>query len=861
MQWLRLGAYSVGSLATTILLCCITGYLFARRGKTREGWYLTGYLGFLCVLLASYTVRYSVFSPAALATGQISNCIAFGVVCLVQFSYHYGENPFRRESRIVLVLSLVLAFGIWGSLFVAKDLTEVYDFKAQYFTFEYGPRISIFTMAGYVWTAVVFVRKVLLFSRRESGSSITLIKAVIRPAGRAALSARSFGLLTIATAGIALLYLLFQTGLISRASYSVFFNTGSMLICLAIFIVYINNSSKPASFMTKLVGIPLAVMLVSFGIASSALMPVVYATLADRYKGDLELAQIVLDAGAPGKIPSDIHFMVPTVRSPRAIAFVSEHIDGEKTQAIINAHGEKGQLPELPGAAPRFFYLELTDPGSYYFAYNLKSRGMDYVIGFQYRDLRLSIHKFVSKIAIAVIVAAIFLVAGFPVIFRRSLLSPLRALLKGVQEVSGGNFRYTLPILAEDEIGQVARGYNQMVSSLKNLEGNFKALAENANDAILILSGEGRIQFSNRRSMEISGYSTRRIRGMHFGSIIHPADLPAVAQRFEERMAGESTLRTYETRVIREDGVIIPVEITGARTIWQEEPADVVIIRDISERKRADEMFQAQQLQLMRVDKLASLGELVAGVAHEVNNPNQAISMNIRFLEEGLPTLFALAESGEEADDDMKLSGLPYGEYKNSVISAVSEMKTSAMRIDHIVKELKRFVRGGSSGSFADTDVNSVVRTVAELSRYSIRKSTDGFFLDLSPDLRQISADHVALEQVILNLLQNACQAISNRSERVGIRTRDGQTEVLIEVIDEGVGIPEEDIPRITGSFFTTKEHRGGTGLGLTVSSRIIREHGGSISFSSKLGQGTTATVRIPYRRDSAFSTVGADTE
>ena len=82
MHWLRFGTYTVGSLATSILLGFITGYLLARREKTPEAWYLIGYLGFLFLLLASYTVRYSVFSPAAFATGQVSNCIVFGVVCL-----------------------------------------------------------------------------------------------------------------------------------------------------------------------------------------------------------------------------------------------------------------------------------------------------------------------------------------------------------------------------------------------------------------------------------------------------------------------------------------------------------------------------------------------------------------------------------------------------------------------------------------------------------------------------------------------------------------------------------------------------------------------------------------------------------
>lgn len=860
MHWLRFGAYSVGSLATTILLGAITGYLLARRGKTPEAWYLTGYLGFLLLLLLSYTIRYSVLSSAALTTGQISNCIAFGVVCLIQFGYQYGENTFPNEARGVLIISAVVALMIWTSLFFG-EFPKVYDFKAQYFTLEYGPRISIFTMIGYLWTAIVFLRKSQFFSAREAGVNIPVMKAFLRPVGKLAVSARSFALLTVGTALLAVFYLLFQIGIVARATYSVLFNTGSMLICLAIFIVYINNSTKPASFMTKLVGIPLAVVLVSFGIAASALMPVVHSTLADRYREDIELAQIILDAGAPGKMPSDIHFMMPKQRSPRAIAFLSDDVDTAMTEKILSIERAPGLLPDQPGAMPLFFYIDLHEPASFYFSYDLESRGMGYVVGFKYADLRLSVHKFVAKIVVAVIVTAIFLVLGFPVIFRRSLLRPLKSLLAGVKEVSGGNFRFSLPVLAEDEIGQVARGYNQMISSLKNLEGNFKALAENANDAILILAADGCVKFSNNRSSEISGYSNRRIKGMHFSSLIHPSELPTMKRRFEKRISGEEIVRTYETRVMRENGKVIPVEITGARTIWQEEPADVVIIRDISERKQAEEMFQEQQQQLMRVDKLASLGELVAGVAHEVNNPNQAIAMNARFLQDGISDLFSLAESGEKADADMRLAGIQYDEFKSSAQTALSEMNTSTMRIDHIVKELKRFVRGGSSGDFVQSDINRIVRTVAELSRYIIRNSTDQFSLDLSPNLPEVLADHIALEQVILNLLQNSCQALSRRDQKVTIKTRAEDGYVNIVVSDEGIGIPEQDIPRLTQSFFTTKEGRGGTGLGLTVSSRIIREHRGSISFESEEGAGTSVLVRIPYNRASASSTESDDTE
>jgi polar amino acid transport system substrate-binding protein len=274
----------------------------------------------------------------------------------------------------------------------------------------------------------------------------------------------------------------------------------------------------------------------------------------------------------------------------------------------------------------------------------------------------------------------------------------------------------------------------------------------------------------------------------------------------------------------------------------------VVVIRDVSERVEAEELLRSQQEKLRQADKLASLGALVAGVVHEVNNPNQVVSLDARLLSEGLPGLFALAESGEEADESVRLAGMPYREFKDAVRNAVSEIEASAARIDHIVGELKRFARGGPAAKKEPTDVNSVVRAVVDISRNLIGKATRSFSLSLDGTLPLVQADRTGLEQVVLNLLQNACQSLPDprRGVRISTYFDEEAAAVCIEVRDEGIGISEENLPRITDPFFTTRGEKGGTGLGLTVSDRIVRAHGGSLSFQSQVGGGTTVGVRLP---------------
>jgi PAS domain S-box-containing protein len=850
MNWFRLGILSVCSFTTSILLGVITVYLLTLRGKSRETWFLTGYLMSLFILLLSYAIRYSLFSVAGLATGQVSNLIVFGVVCLVQFAYHYGENLHPRESRVAFVLFLVVATVTWGSLFIRINMPTVYDFKAQYFTYEIGPRISVVVLVGYLWAFVVLLRKTVLFSRRQDagGNRETRLSYLIEPAGRRALSSRSFALLTLATTMIAILYLLFQTGVISRGTYSFIFNTGSLLICLLIFIVYINNAPHPTSYRIKLVGIPLATIMVTFGIISSALTPYVNGTLSERYRREVELVRAAISSGDSGGVSREVAYVIPVRAASGSFSYVDPSIQEGQISQIETATTVQGLLKERQGLEPRFFYLELDDTSTFFFHYELSYGDQLYLVGFHYDDYRLAVHLFSAKLALIAIGVTLFVVLGFPLIYRRGLLEPLERLLEAVRQVETGNYGEVLPVLSRDEIGQLARGYNRMVEFLRNAEGNFKALAENANDAILILSAEGRVRYANARAAQISGYSPSELRRKHFRDLVHPGELSRVERQFEARMAGRTTPPCYETAVLDRRGETVPIEITGAKTVWHDEPVDVLIIRDIKDRKKAEELLHSQQQQLLRADKLASLGALVAGMAHEISNPNQVVAMNVRLLSDGMPALFTLAESSEEADESVRIGGLAYPDFKEAAETAVSEISDSTLRIDHIVGELKSFVRGGGKGKAEPTDVNQVIRTVVDLSRHFIRRSTESFKLDLAGKIPEITADRTQLEQVVLNLLQNACQALPDKKRGVSVATLYDESAgvVRIEVTDDGIGIPEDHLAQITEPFFTTRRETGGTGLGLSISNRIVRSHGGSLAFRSRVGKGTTATVSLP---------------
>lgn len=848
LTWLRFNTLSVGSLTTTLLLALITVYLLSLKRKRPDTWYLAAYLAILLILLLSYTVRYSVFASISRHTRQFSNLIIFGAVCLIQFAYWYGTNHHPLESRIVLIVTLSAALIVWGSLFIRRSSAATYDFKAEYFSFTSGSRISYVILIGYLWSILVLLRKVVRSSRLDSAGGASLLRHILHPAGRVAHSTRSFTLLTLATTLIALTYMLFQTGVISSSSYALLFNNGSLLICLLIFIVYVNNAPQPTSYVYKLTGIPLAVIMVAFGITASAIIPVVHSGLADLYHREIRQAEAAIRNRDWSGLSPGVAYILSTDTARPQIMYARKPLSAQEAHRLARYSGREGLIPEREGMRPHFLYLDVADTSSFYLFYDLEVKEHSYRVGLPYTDYRLWIHRFSSKLVLVALATYILVVLGFPLTLRRTLVKPLVTLYESVRQVSAGNYRMYLPVPTEDEVGQLARGYNQMVSYLREAEGNFKALAENSADAILILSSQRQILYANQKCSDISGYGLAELRKMHFRDLVHSDERPTVSGRFGKRLAGESAPQRYETRIASGDGRVIPVEITAARTTWQNRAAEVVIIRDISERKEAEQQLQAQQQQLMRADKLASLGALVAGVAHEVNNPNQVIAMNARFLRDGLPRLFALAESDAQADEAIRLSGMGYEEFKAAATSAFSEIESSTVRIEHIVSELKRFVRGGVREPREPTDVNQVIRRTADLSRHMIVKSTDCFVLDLQEDLPLISADRIGLEQVVLNLLQNACHALPDRKRRVCISTGfDAKLQILrIEVQDQGTGIRPQDLQKLTDPFFTTRGEQGGTGLGLSVSQRIIREHGGTMSFESAPGRGTTVTVSLP---------------
>ncbi len=280
----------------------------------------------------------------------------------------------------------------------------------------------------------------------------------------------------------------------------------------------------------------------------------------------------------------------------------------------------------------------------------------------------------------------------------------------------------------------------------------------------------------------------------------------------------------------------------------------VGVIRDITERKRLEEERQIQQQQMAQAGKMIALGTLVSGVAHEINNPNSFITMNAPLLQRVWTASAPILESHFQQHGDFDLGYAPYSELKAEIPRLFEDILTGARRIEAIVRNLKDFVRQTPAEDIKPAYLNTVVAGALMLVGHTLRKHTRHLATELDPQLPAILCNSQRIEQVLINLLINAGEALPDPTRGITVRTRRAPSgdEVIVEVCDEGIGIPPEVLPRILDPFFTTKRDRGGTGMGLSVSAGIVRDHGGRLEFESEPGRGTTVRVVLPVKPPAA---------
>jgi len=391
----------------------------------------------------------------------------------------------------------------------------------------------------------------------------------------------------------------------------------------------------------------------------------------------------------------------------------------------------------------------------------------------------------------------------------------------------------------------------QASEALRESEARYRTLFESAGDGIILLK-DGAVVDCNERGLKMFDRTREEMLGAQldeFSPELQPnGAVSAVSGREMYDGVAMGSTQAFEWLFVRKDGESFDAEVTLSKISLRGEPYVLSIVRDITVRKRADAREKQHERELFQASKLASLGTLVSGIAHEINNPNNFIRLSAQNLEELWSAALEVLDGDEARTPGLSLRGMPYASVRDIVKEMLLRVVEGSKRIERLVASLRDYARRDEGELGERVDINAVVSSALTILSNMVGKATTSFTLELAPSLPIVRGNNQQIEQVIINLLTNACQALGTRSDPISVSTTaspDGDS-VIITIRDGGVGIPPQDLSRITDPFFTTKRNTGGTGLGLSISSRIVQNHGGNMEFSSSPGKGTVATVRLP---------------
>jgi PAS domain S-box-containing protein len=378
-------------------------------------------------------------------------------------------------------------------------------------------------------------------------------------------------------------------------------------------------------------------------------------------------------------------------------------------------------------------------------------------------------------------------------------------------------------------------------------EGRHRMFAEIVSDGIAMMEQGDRIQFANRAVGLIFGYGALELIGRPFSEL---------APGFDRRLA-EVNARPSLSSLSDNVRSWPPIEISGKHRSGRELFLEVsfcesmdsshrtvlaAMIRDATERR----VREGQRVQTQRLE---SIGQLAAGIAHEINTPIQYIGDNAKFLEDAFRDLVGLVGSSDASGPSSADTDVEY--LKEEIPKAIGQLLQGVDHVARIVRAMKEFSHPGPVDK-QPLDINHAIDCTALISKNEWKYVAD-LTTDFDPDLPPVPCIAGEFNQVILNLIVNGAHAIADVASQAGqkgaihISTRRNGTWAEIRVSDTGTGIPEVIQSRIFDPFFTTKQVGKGTGQGLAIAhSVIVQRHGGRITFESRTGTGTTFVVQIP---------------
>lgn len=361
---------------------------------------------------------------------------------------------------------------------------------------------------------------------------------------------------------------------------------------------------------------------------------------------------------------------------------------------------------------------------------------------------------------------------------------------------------------------------------------------------------KGRLLNVNDQWLTVLGYERDEVLGRKIEDYLSDASRKHFLERIRPEFLRSGQLQKVSYEMVSKDGKVVHALVSAAsqKDDRGRLTSSITVMEDITAVRRIEQEARLARERMFQAAKMVSLGTVVSGVAHEINNPISFVMLNAPALQNIWTDLEPLLATYRAQYGAFEAGGFTYDELISEVPVLLDHIHQGAQRIKTIVDDLKSYARQTPAELNQQVDINAAAKNSIKFTQNLISRHTDRFTIRLGSGIPAFTGNQQRVEQVLINLLVNACESLGDDAGAITLTTTfdEHTNRVVCRVQDEGHGVSEKNRSRLTDPFFTTKRDQGGTGLGLSVSAGIVDMHGGSIDIMPNADKGITVTVGFP---------------
>lgn len=788
MDTLLFSEFAYGRFTPTFLSFLSAVFLLSRYKISKHSFLLGLYLLFMSIAHSGFLFAYSVYAPIGAYGWYVASVAPITTLILIQFAYRFPESNFKKESKIVLIVSIILSIFAMGDYYYNASINPVISTENHFGSIYYSPFIAPLAGLSYLFVVILFLRQSAKIAlHHDSDKNRFSLKRAFFPENKSSRAARNIAFLVILdvinTSSIAAFMFL------QKFEYSVHnltLNLGFLIIAFLYVVVYLNHARETITFTIKLIGIFMVTILLIFSLVGY------YNIRSANNQYNIRNREII------NLLPPD-KLLESENSAPKRLSFVMEVSKAGKIMNNIYGSYKISDLeniryweimPKIPDLinpkiqGDHFFDADnklkksrfLTQiSGVNYFVYFHNFHDKIYAYGFDYIDYRQNIHAIAKKLIIGIIVTTVLVIALFPLLFYSGLILPLKSLIAGVKEVNDDNYDIKVPVYFNDEIGYLSDSFNKMVQSIKQSKIKLQDYAENLEEK--------------------------------------------VTERTEELLAANEEMQALNESLI------------DTRDQLQDKNTELTETLNV---------LEETQVQLIEKEKMASLGRLVSGVAHEMNTPLGISITAISHLKGSVELINKLIES-----QTMKRSDLIT--FIDKTTESLDIASKNLEKVSTLINNFKKIAVDQTVEELSEFDLMEYL----EKSKESVLPKLTSYNIDLvlkGESFKIISYPGI-IYQVVSNIIINAIDHAfeSEANAIIEINCSHDDNNAIITISDNGKGISNENAQHIFEPFYTTNRKKGAAGLGLHIVFNFVNHKlNGTIKCDSTEGKGSTFEIRFP---------------